>query len=225
MKKLGKRLKLNNNKIIKSLYNIDEALILLKETATAKFTETVELHINLKSILNQIRNTVVLPNNIENKTLIAILAPENLIDEKLKNHADIIGHDDLVEQIQKGIINFNLLITTPEMMPKLAKLGKVLGPKGLMPSPKSGTVTNNLFETLIEFKKGKFEYKTDKTGILHIIFGKSDFSPQKLKENLLFLYNTIQQNKPVGVKGLFIKSIFICNTMGPSIPINLKSFE
>jgi len=225
MKKLNKRTQDNKNNITKSLYNIEEALLLLKKTATAKFVETVELHINLKTTLYQIRNTVILPNSAGHKILIAVLAPENLINKNLRDETDIIGNDDLIQEIQKGNINFNLLITVPEMMPKLAKLGKILGPKGLMPSPKSGTVTNNLFETIQEFKKGKFEYKTDKNGILHIAFGKSDLAIEKLKENLIFLYSKIQQNKPIGIKGLFIKSIFICNTMGPSIPIDIKSFE
>jgi large subunit ribosomal protein L1 len=225
MKKLNRRIQDNKNKITKSLYSIEEALNLLKKTATAKFIETVELHINLKTGLNQIRNTVILPNATGHKILIAVLAPENLINKSLKDEADIIGNDDLIQEIQKGNINFNLLITVPEMMPKLAKLGKILGPKGLMPSPKSGTVTNNLFDTIKEFKKGKFEYKTDKNGILHIAFGKSDLAIEKLKENLIFLYSKIQQSKPIGIKGLFIKSIFICNTMGPSIPIDIKSFE
>ncbi len=225
MKKLNKRVQDNKNKIIKSLYSIEEALDLLKKTATAKFIETVELHVNLKTGLNQIRNSVILPNTFGHKISIAVLAPENLINKNLREEADILGNDDLIQEIQKGIINFNLLITVPEMMPKLAKLGKILGPKGLMPSPKSGTVTNNLFETIKEFKKGKFEYKTDKNGILHIPFGKSDLNTEKLKENLIFLYSKIQQNKPAGTKGLFIKSIFVCNTMGPSIAIDTKSFE
>ena len=137
----------------------------------------------------------------------------------------IIGNDSLIEDIQKGIINFNLLITTPEMMPKIAKLGKILGPKGLMPSPKAGTVTSNILKTLIEFQKGKFEYKTDKMGIAHISFGKSDFSENKLKENLIAVYKSLKQNRPLGIKGKYFKKIFICSTMGPSIEVDIKSFS
>ena len=124
----------------------------------------------------------------------------------------------------QGNINFDLLIATPNMMPKLAKLGRVLGPKGLMPSPKSGTVTNTLQATLTEFKKGKFEYKADKTGVLHVSFGKTDFSNNQLTENLIALYQSIEQNRPSGVKGKYFKSLFICTTMGPSIKLDLAAF-
>jgi len=123
------------------------------------------------------------------------------------------------------MIDFDLLISTPDMMPKLAKLGRVLGPKGLMPSPKSGTVSTNLTETLTEFKKGKFEYKADKTGIVHVNFGKSNFNELQLKENLVALYQSIEQNRPAGVKGKYFKTVFICNSMGPSIQLDLKTFE
>jgi large subunit ribosomal protein L1 len=225
MKKLSKRVLLNKNKIIKSFYSVDEALNLLNKTSNLKFIETAEIHINLNLTSNQIRNSIILPHGTGHKIRIAVLVPDHLIDQILKNEADIVGNDNLIQEIQKDIINFDLLITIPEMMPKLAKLGKILGPKGLMPSPKSGTVTNNLFETLIEFKKGKFEYKTDKNNIFHIPFGKLNFNIKELKENLIYLYETIQQNKPIGLKGLFIKSIYICSTMGPSIAIDLKSFD
>jgi large subunit ribosomal protein L1 len=146
--------------------------------------------------------------------------------KKQKNAgADIVGNTDLVEDISKGMIDFDLLISTPDMMPKLAKLGRVLGPKGLMPSPKSGTVSTNLTETLTEFKKGKFEYKADKTGIVHVNFGKSNFNETQLKENLVALYQSIEQNRPAGVKGKYFKTVFICNSMGPSIQLDLKAFE
>ena len=136
----------------------------------------------------------------------------------------IVGNDELIEQINQGDIRFDLLIATPNMMPKLAKLGRVLGPKGLMPSPKSGTVSNTLTETLTEFKKGKFEYKADKTGIVHVSFGKSDFTTSQLIENLKELYKSIEQNRPSGVKGKYFKSLFICTSMGPSLKLDLDSF-
>ena len=134
--------------------------------------------------------------------------------------ADIVGNDSLIEQITQGNIEFDLLITTPNMMPKLAKLGRVLGPKGLMPSPKSGTVTSTLKSTLTEFKKGKFEYKADKTGIVHVSFGKADFENDKLVENLQALYKSIELNRPSGVKGKYFKTLFICTTMGSSIQLD-----
>jgi len=130
----------------------------------------------------------------------------------------------LIENITQGNIDFDLLIATPNMMPKLAKLGRVLGPKGLMPSPKSGTVSNTLKATITDFKKGKFEYKADKTGVLHVSFGKVDFTNSQLIENLQALYQSIQQNRPSGVKGKYFKSLFICTTMGPSIKLDLNTF-
>ena len=129
-----------------------------------------------------------------------------------------------MKQINQGDIDFDLLVATPNMMPKLAKLGRVLGPKGLMPSPKSGTVTSTLETTLTEFKKGKFEYKADKTGIVHVNFGKSDFTNTQLAENLTALYKSIEQNRPSGVKGKYFKSLFICTTMGSSIKLDLDTF-
>jgi large subunit ribosomal protein L1 len=147
------------------------------------------------------------------------------VNEMLKMGATVAGSDDLVESIAAGKLDFDILITTPQLMPKLAKLGRVLGPKGLMPSPKSGTVTQNLKETINEFKKGKIEYRADKTGIVHLNFGKANFSEKELKENLLAVYNSIEKNKPSGVKGKYFKSFFICTTMSPSIKLELSSFK
>jgi len=159
------------------------------------------------------------------KLIIAVLTnEENFAEAKLAG-ADIIGNDDLIERIAQGEIDFNLLVVTPNMMTKLAKLGRILGPKGLMPSPKSGTVTTTLNSTLTEFKKGKFEYKADKTGIVHVNFGKSDFNNVQLLENLEVLYKSIEQNRPSGVKGKYFKSLFICTTMGSSIKLDLDIFE
>ena len=131
----------------------------------------------------------------------------------------------MIQNISEGKLDFDLLISTPEIMPKLAKIGRILGPKGLMPSPKSGTVTTNLSSTLSDFKKGKFEYKSDKTGIVHVSFGKANFSERELLENLVSLYRSIEQNRPSGVKGKYFKSIYICSSMGPSIKIDLDAFE
>jgi large subunit ribosomal protein L1 len=159
------------------------------------------------------------------KLIIAVLTnEENFAEAKLAG-ADLIGNDDLIEKIAQGEIDFNLLVVTPNMMTKLAKLGRILGPKGLMPSPKSGTVTTTLNSTLTEFKKGKFEYKADKTGIVHVNFGKSDFNNVQLIENLEVLYKSIEQNRPSGVKGKYFKSLFICTSMGSSIKLDLDIFE
>ena len=229
MRKLSRRHKENVEKTKKTIYsNLEEAIEILKSTATTKFVETVELHANLnidpKYADQQLRTTVTLPNGVGKQVKIAVLTDEENFSEAESSGADIVGSDDLIEQINQGNINFDLLITTPNMMPKLAKLGRVLGPKGLMPSPKSGTVTSTLSSTLTEFKKGKFEYKADKTGIVHVSFGKSDFENSKLVENLEALYKSIEQNRPSGVKGKYFKSLFICTTMGSSIKLDLDIF-
>jgi len=159
------------------------------------------------------------------KLIVAVLTNEENFTEAESAGADIIGNDDLIERIAQGEIKFNLLVVTPNMMTKLAKLGRILGPKGLMPSPKSGTVTTTLNSTLTEFKKGKFEYKADKTGIVHVNFGRSDFNDIELVQNLEALYKSIEQNRPSGVKGKYFKSLFICTTMGSSIELDLEIFE
>ena len=229
MRKLSRRQEENIKKTKNVVYlNLEEAIKVLKETATTKFVETVELHANLnidpKYADQQLRTTVTLPNGVGKEIKIAVLTNEENFKEAEFSGADIIGNDDLIEKITKGDIQFDLLITTPNMMPKLAKLGRVLGPKGLMPSPKSGTVTNTLQATLTEFKKGKFEYKADKTGIVHVSFGKSNFTETQLIENLTALYKSIEQNRPSGVKGKYFKSLFICTTMGSSLKLDLNIF-
>ncbi len=230
MRKISRRHKENIEKTSKIVYStLEEAIEVLKSTATTKFIETVELHANLnidpKYADQQLRTTVTLPNGIGKQTVIAVLTDENNFAQAESAGADIVGNDSLIEQITQGNIDFDLLITTPNMMPKLAKLGRVLGPKGLMPSPKSGTVTSNLELTLAEFKKGKFEYKADKTGIVHVSFGKINFENNKLIENLRALYKSIEQNRPSGVKGKYFKSLFICTTMGSSIQLDLNAFD
>jgi large subunit ribosomal protein L1 len=229
MRRLSRRHKNNLEKTKNTAYsNIVEAIEVLKETGTAKFVESVELHANLnidpKYADQQLRTTVTLPHGIGKQIRIAVLTNEENVEEAKSAGADIVGNDDLIERITNGNIDFDLLIATPNMMPKLAKLGRVLGPKGLMPSPKSGTVTSTLTETLNEFKKGKFEYKADKTGIVHVSFGKSNFTNTQLIENLTALYRSIEQNRPSGVRGKYFKSLFICTTMGSSIKLNLDTF-
>ena len=229
MRKLSARKQQNVTLTKNRIYsNLEEAIKILKQTATAKFIESVELHANLnidpKYADQQLRTTVTLPHGVGKQLIIAVLTNEENFDEAKTAGANIVGNEELIDNIVKGKIEFDLLITTPNMMPKLAKLGRVLGPKGLMPSPKSGTVSSTLASTITEFKKGKFEYKADKTGIVHVNFGKSDFAENQLIENLQALYNSIEKNRPSGVKGKYFKSLFISTTMGPSIKLDLNTF-
>ena len=230
MRKLSRRQNENREKRENVVHsNLEEAITLLQETATAKFIESVELHANLnidpKYADQQLRTTVTLPHGVGKSTSIAVLTNEANFNEAKEGGANIVGSQALIDEISQGNINFDLLVATPDMMPKLAKLGRILGPKGLMPSPKSGTVSTSLTETLSEFKKGKFEYKADKTGVVHVSFGKANFSKDQLIENLTSLYQSIQQNRPTGVKGKYFKSLFICASMGPSIQLDLDLIE
>jgi len=229
MRTISRRHKENVEKTKNKIYSsLDEAIDILKETSTTKFVESVELHANLnidpRYADQQLRTTVTLPHGVGKELTIAVLTNDENFEEAKNAGADIVGNDELIENITKGNINFDLLIATPNMMPKLAKLGRVLGPKGLMPSPKSGTVSTTLTATLTEFKKGKFEYKADKTGVLHVSFGKSDFAKNQLIDNVQALYNSIEKNRPSGVKGKYFKTLFICSSMGPSIRLDLNAF-
>jgi large subunit ribosomal protein L1 len=187
MKKDSKRIKNLKSLILEKIYSLDNAIVLLKQIGNAKFLESVEAHVSLnidpKYANQQLRTSLVLPNGTGKSLRIAVFTEPDYVSEVLKMGATIAGSDDLIEDISAGKINFDLLITTPQNMPKLAKLGRVLGPKGLMPSPKSGTVTQNLSNTINEFKKGKVEYRADKSGIVHLSFGKINFSENQLKEN------------------------------------------
>ena len=213
MKKESKRRRNLKTLLTKGIYPIDEGIALLKKLGTAKFIESVEAHISLnidpKYANQQLRTSLVLPNGTGNSLRIAVFTEADYVEEMIKSGATIAGSDDLIEEISSGKLNFDLLITTPQLMPKLAKLGRILGPKGLMPSPKSGTVTQNLKEAINEFKKGKLEYRADKTGIVHLNFGKVSFSENELKENLLAVYTSLEKNKPSGVKGRYFKTFNI----------------
>jgi large subunit ribosomal protein L1 len=229
MKKQSKRVEQLKTLIKEDSYSVTSAVNLLKELGTAKFVESVEAHISLnidpKYANQQLRTSLVLPNGTGNSIKIAVLTEADYVDEVLKMGADVVGSDDLLEEIGNGNLNFDLLITTPQLMPKLAKLGRALGPKGLMPSPKSGTVTTDLKGTIDEFKKGKLEYRADKTGIVHLNFGKVSFSEQQLQENLVAVFESIEKNKPSGVKGRYFKSFNICTSMSPSVRIEISSFK
>ena len=229
MKKESKRIQKLRSLLKEESYSFEQAVGMIKELGTAKFIESVEAHVSLnidpKYANQQLRTSLVLPNGTGKTLRIAVFTEADYVAEVLKMGADVAGADDLIEEINSGKLDFDLLITTPQLMPKLAKLGRVLGPKGLMPSPKSGTVTTNLLDSINEFKKGKLEYRADKTGIVHLSFGKVNFSDEQLRENLLAVYNSIEKNKPTGVKGRYFKSFNVCTTMSPAITIELASFK
>lgn len=228
MSKSKRKIKLDK-KIIKSFYSPKEAISLIKETASAKFIETVEAHINLninpRYSDQQLRSTLILPKGSGKTKKIALLVQEAKILPQYQELADIVGSEDLLNTITKGNFDFDILISTPEMMPKLAKLGRILGPKGLMPSPKAGTVTTDILTTLNEFKQGKIEYRADKTGIVHVTFGKTNFVEEDLLQNLISVYRSIEKNKPTGIKDKYFKSFCICNTMGPAIRLDINEFK
>ena len=206
-------------------YDIDEAFRLIKELATAKFDETVEAHIKLnidpKKADQTVRTSVLLPNGIgKTKRVLAFVKGEK-VKEAQDTGADYIGDQETVEKILKGWMDFDSVIATPDMMPVISKLGKVLGPRGLMPNAKTGTVTMDVERAIKEIKMGKIEIRTDKLGSIHSVIGKVSFSEEKLKENFLALIDAILKAKPPSVKGQFIKSIYLTTTMGPSLKLDV----
>lgn len=204
-------------------YSLEEAVALVGDISTTKFDGSVEIHLNLnidtKNPEHQIRGSVSLPAGLGKEKRIAVICKEDHQDEAKSAGADLIGGTELIEKITKGSIEFDVLVATPDMMGELAKAGKVLGPKGLMPNPKDNTVTTNLKSTIEDIKKGRAEYRTDSYGIVHSVVGKTSFDREKLLENIEALLKEIHSVKPASIKGTFIKSIYLTTTMGPSIKV------
>jgi large subunit ribosomal protein L1 len=228
-KKVSRRMQALLAKIEDKDYAPLEALALLKETATAKFPEAAEAHIRLgidpKYSDQQLRTTVALPKGTGNEVRVAVIARGEKVTEATNAGADIVGSEELIDEIQKGMMDFDKLIATPDVMPQVAKLGKLLGPRGLMPSPKGGTVTFDLVSAISEFKAGKLEFRADRTGIVHVMFGKVSFTPDDLLVNLKALQETIDRNRPSGAKGRYWRSLYVASTMGPSIRIDVGALR
>jgi len=209
-------------------YTLSEAIDLVKQTAKTKFDETVEIHIRLgidpKKSDQTVRGTALLPFGTGKSKKVAVIAKGEKLKEAEQSQADIIGSEELIEKISKGFIDFDVLVATPDVMKDLSKLGKLLGPRGLMPSPKAGTVTFDIIKTVKELKTGRIEFKNDSYGILHCPVGKISFEKEKLIENIKTLMQTVISSKPSASKGKFIRSVSICSTMGVGIKINPAEF-
>ena len=212
------------------LYTLEEAVSLVKKTSYAKFDSSVELAMNLnldtKKADQQLRGTICLPHGTGKTKRILVIAKGDKAKDAKEAGADYVGDVDLLEKIEKeNWFEFDVLIATPDMMPQLGKLGKVLGPKGLMPNPKTGTVTLDVAKAVNEVKQGRIEYRTDSYGNVHVIVGKVSFEDNKLMENIKEFVKLIQRTKPSVVKGTYVKNISISATMGPGIKIDVNSFD
>ena len=229
MPKVSKRLANLTTKIGDCAYPPLEAIELVKQSANARFDETVEVHARLgidpKYTDQQLRTAVSLPKGTGQDIRIAAVTRGEKVAEAKAAGAELAGDDDLVEIIAKGEINFDLLIATPDMMPKVAKLGRILGPRGLMPNPKAGTVTADLATAIREFRAGKIEFRADRTGIVHVRLGKASFKAEDLLRNLKTLQEAIDRNRPSGAKGRYWKSLYITSTMGPSVEIDVSVLQ
>ncbi|MCR4287508.1 MAG: 50S ribosomal protein L1 [Deltaproteobacteria bacterium] len=207
-----------------AVYGIDEGFTVLPSLACAKFDETVEvsgrLGVDPKQADQAVRGTVVLPNGTGKKVRVLVFAKGEKEAEAREAGADYVGAEDFIEKINKGWLDFDSIVATPDIMGAVGKLGKILGPRGLMPNPKLGTVTFDIKKAVSDLKAGKVEYRVDKAGNIHVPVGKVSFGPEKLKQNFLSLVEAVVKAKPASSKGTYLRSLFVSTTMGPSIKLN-----
>jgi len=209
------------------IYSTKEAIDLLKACPKVKFDQTVDvaIDVNVDPKKHQVRGTASLPNGTGKKLVVVVLTRSDMQQEAKDAGADFVGDQELVDKIKGGWTGFSVLIVSPDMMREVGKLGKILGPRGLMPSPKAGTVTNDIGKAVEEVKKGKIEFKLDKTAVINTIIGKLTFETEKLEQNLKTLLSSVLANKPAASKGSFFKSLFLSSTMGPGLKIDLQSLN
>jgi large subunit ribosomal protein L1 len=207
-------------------YSVNEAIELVSKTASAKFDESVEVHTRLgvdgRNADQQVRGVVVLPHGTGKTVKVFVLAKGDNADAAEKAGADVVGGEEMIAKIQQGWLDFDVCITTPDMMPIVGRVAKILGPKGLMPNPKSGTVTTNVAKAIQDVKAGKVEYRLDKNNIIHVMIGKVSFGAEKLTDNFNTVMEAIVKAKPAAAKGTYIKSVTLSSTMGPGIKVDYK---
>ncbi len=225
----GKKYRAAASKIEDRPYELKEAITAIADSAYAKFDETVEVHMRLgvdpRHADQMVRGTIVLPHGTGKTMRVAVIAAGEKIKDAEAAGAEIVGGDDLVERIAGGFLEFDALVATPDMMKGVGRLGKVLGPRGLMPNPKTGTVTFEVGKAIKEIKAGKVEYRVDKTGIIHAPVGKLSFGVDKLTENAKALIDAVQKAKPSAAKGKYVKAIHMASTMGPSVTVSSSIVE